>query len=437
MPIRFLGGKPRAGKSWRATKYLFAELTQGKRHIVTNLPLKLDVLQETVFDRGFNVHVLDRITVLDETNTLEFYRHRGRGLVLPLRVNDRGEQDEIVPLDVSALDPESPNFAGPYHAQGVLYLIDEIHTFFNAHKWKKVSTAALWYSSQHGKLGDDVWCITQSISNVVKQFRDLAQAFHYMRNRAKEKKGMFTMGTGIEEIVFLHPVEPGSMDEPVEGPFAHKLDEIANCYDTSAGVGVAGHAQADKGRNRKGVSIRWVYAAAAVVIVGFWVAAHYIPKLWGDKGKTVMRDVVGIHSPTLSPVAPLAPLPEFSAEVVKVTRRNSIDAADLQLVEKDNLPTVRGYAVRNGKASVYLSDGRVLTEQSGDFAEIRRTDVVLADGTRLFLKSPLSSDRQTIRAETGADSALAPPRKGRALGGLAPGGVPLLQSSEKSVAAPQ
>jgi len=112
----------------------------------------------------------------------------------------------------------------------------------------KTGKGCLFYLSQHRKLKDDIICITQSIGNVDKQFRSVAEDFSVMRNEYTAKlrpfrgRGRFTRKT-YEQYT-------GDTSRQVPFEISHfRLDAagIASCYNTSAGVGILNDSNPCKG----------------------------------------------------------------------------------------------------------------------------------------------------------------------------------------------
>jgi hypothetical protein len=74
--------------------------------------------------------------------------------------------------------------------------------------------------SQHHTLGDDVICITQSIGNVDKQFRSVAQDFMYVRNHGKESLpllgGLIRSVPTFSRQTYLEPYTGAPAQRPME-----------------------------------------------------------------------------------------------------------------------------------------------------------------------------------------------------------------------------
>ncbi|OAM88045.1 zonular occludens toxin domain-containing protein [Termitidicoccus mucosus] len=258
MSIHFISGKPGGGKTLYAVSRLIQSLVAG-RYVVTNIVLHVERLQCYLheFHPELNVHVLERVVMLDDEMLGEFWRYRRNDFTLSL---DCIKEDKTV-------DFSSVCEAGVFDVD---YYLDEIHIKFNARAWQKTGPQALNYLSQHRKLGDNVYCITQSIANVDKQFRSVAQDFSYIRNYRVEKFRGFTRGNNFERKTYLQPVS-GNGDEYVEKETFTLRKSIADCYDTSGGVGMAGGGSADKGKKAKGIPLKWAGAFAIVaVLVGAW-----------------------------------------------------------------------------------------------------------------------------------------------------------------------
>lgn len=397
MSSRFIGGKPRGGKTLRMVWFLVQTLINTQKNIVTNLPLRLDALQEYCEEHGIKALVFHRVRVLTLDETDEFYRYRGRDSkgndhVIGLRYDakDPREVDSKMPLDIEPLRED------PQLALGVDYFIDEVHVHFNARKYQKVADVALWYMSQHAKLSDEVWLCTQSISNVVKQFRDLAQEFRYVRNRRKEKFGAFKSGNNFVERVHLEMVQPGTDREPIEtNEYELDAEGIASLYDTSAGVGVAGGGSADKGKDAKGLPYWTVWAGFAAVMALAWWGAGYVPQLLNSG----LKEVSGLNSKgagvKVTPVRPGGVPPVVAVPAVTDRKPIAVDqlsrdveGAKVQPPPHQQQVWVDGYLVRGNRITLRLSDGRVLTEDDGEIVRVTRNFAMLRDGKKIYLRKP-------------------------------------------------
>lgn len=271
MSIHFISGKPRGGKTLYSVSKIIESLVAG-RYVVTNVALHLERLQIYMHEKypDLNIHVLERVVMLDDEMLGEFWRYRRNNFTMSL---DCVKDDKTI------------DFASVYDAQcfNTDFYLDEVHVKFNARSWQKTGPQAINYLSQHGKLGDNVFMITQSIANVDKQFRSVAQDFSYIRNYRVEKFRGFTRGSNFERKTYLQPAT-GNNDIPVEKE-SFTLDlAIADCYDTSGGVGMPGGAPADKGAKAKGIPLKMVAVGlAAVAALAFYVVGWLLPSFISKK----------------------------------------------------------------------------------------------------------------------------------------------------------
>lgn len=220
-------GKPGSGKSRYATGKLIEQLVTTTRHIVTNLPLRLGELNAYLQEHHPELApgVLDRITMLEDDDLGRFWEVRG-----------------------------------PDPALGVAYFLDEAHIKFNARDWASVRRECINYLSQHRKMGDAIYAITQSPGNLDKQFRSIAEDFTRLSNGYTRQYGMFKARGRFYTHSFYH--EPQGNSEPYhKGTFSLDPDGIAKCYDTAKGIGVHG-TTADIGRRAKGIPVLWVFPMA-------------------------------------------------------------------------------------------------------------------------------------------------------------------------------
>jgi len=241
-----------------------------KRPIVTNITIDLDKLQHYLHDLDISLQVSERVYLLDEDQTRSFYLYRGPLVLDCPPIINKGDED--------VMPDYRPSIEHPVAGRGVVYYIDEIHLFFNSREWMKTGKRAIYYLSQHRKLNDTVHCITQSINNVDKQFRSLAQDFSYVRNHRVEKFKGFRRGNGFVETVYLQPVTSG-LEEPSE-KHTFSLDlKLADCYRTAGGVGLPGSNSGDAGKKVKGLSLRWVWVGLGAALLVLAVILFQAPAI--------------------------------------------------------------------------------------------------------------------------------------------------------------
>lgn len=249
------------------------------------------------------------------------------------------------------------------------------------------------YLTQHRKLGDEVWAMTQSPGNLDKQFRSLAQDFRKLRNERLIKLGMFR---GFDRFTCRHfDVEPsGKQEAYYTERFQLDAEGIGSCYDTARGIGVQGN-KADIGARAKGVTIGWGVAAIVAVCLSVLLVPKMLAAYFLDgKAKPAVQ----------SPSREVKP-----AEPEKVTQANGSPESAPPL-------WVVGFLIRGDKVQVALSDGRTLVEGEPGLSRVDRAGVIY-NGKRIFMR-PVQPSEKAVQAQnqqpaTIANSAIATGPKSR------------------------
>jgi len=348
MPIHFISGKPRGGKSLYAVKLIVDELVYGTRPVFTNVPLVLSelnsYLQKQFPDKSVNL--FERVRLLTDDEAAKFWCYRPHGVEIPCLSKEDWAKGK------------RPDYVGVID-DGVFYAIDEVHNFFNSRNWMETGRDVLYYLSQHAKLGDTVLAITQHVGNVDKQFRSVTQDYTYLRNLAKERMGVFKMPGVFLRKTYLQPATDTS--KPMEtGTFRLDVSGLAACYNTAVGVGIHGR-QADKLEKKKGLS--WVWFAVGVPIV-VMIALHYGPRALANAFSPKSMMALGAGStgkPEVPTVGKEYPVPQSvqramtNAGVVapELLRSNFSAIVPAELF-------VTGYSIFGSNLIFTLSDGRVV-----------------------------------------------------------------------------
>jgi len=398
--VHFISGKPGAGKSYWSTKVVLDVLQNTFKAVVTNLPLRVpEICAELVKRCGNDRCASSRIVLLAPEDTGQFWLVYGRGLRLDenerytvqlpggrtaTKLNFKARFDaaalalEKQAAKIKLLAETSKADAAeileatidPPWDGGVCYVIDEAHEFFNSRDWKDLEGQkgrdALHYLSQHRKLGDEIYFVTQHVRNVDTQLRRVAQDYTYCRNHRKEKLpllgGLFrsvpiiTVSTYLEEFTGA----PGQLAMATDW-FRLQPDSIGKCYDTAAGVGVRGMA-ADTGEKSKGLSPVWLLVAVLVFAFGLW----YIPDaVAGMAGKTAQdRRVVALQTNSIaagSPSGSVSPAgPVQSASPNAGTVRAGGALLEVGVAQPVFLTGVAGLPGQKD-SQIFLSNGRTLT----------------------------------------------------------------------------
>lgn len=414
MAIHVVLGKPGSGKSRYVTGKVIQELREGKRNIVTNLPLNLgrlnEYLQETYPKE--DIRVLQRVRIMTDDEMRRFWTIRGQKDAptnypedLPPFLEwykgfpfEEGQQITQDLLERVAAHKESArqqydtairdlqrkrtewisNFGTIEGTEGVVYFLDEAHIAFNARDWATFGREALHYLSQHRKLGDDVWPITQAPGNLDKQFRSVAQDFTVLKNDYKARYSIFK-GRGRFVWKSYNQEPSGNMEPFMRGTFELDPTGIASCYDTARGIGVHG-SKADIGVKAGGISIWW----AAVGVLVLVSSILWVPKLLSGVVASKM-DKSGKRVEAKGNMEK----PHQQAKV------NTVVSQPQPAIQKPQVPevTVIAYAFDGRGPIVWLSDGTI--HRRDTIKAVYQNAVEMTDGTMLKFaarKPPPASD---------------------------------------------
>ena len=247
-----LTGKPGAGKSYFATRVIIAEIMEGKnRPIVSNVPINKEKLREYT-RKDFYYYPLETYT-----DNKAFFTNRGYYQIDDLPCTEN--------IDFAPLLKEDD--------EGVLFIIDEAHLYFNARNWKHMPQATISYITTIRHVGDSLIWMCQKFTDIDSQIRGKTQAFHLLRNLEKEKIGMFKRGTGFRCYQYQeerHIETHGSGTNPPSQDFTYPFDiKVAECYNTS--LFNKAH---DKKYRIKAIPLNYIiYAVITLVVAGiYWVS---------------------------------------------------------------------------------------------------------------------------------------------------------------------
>jgi len=345
--ITFIFGKPGGGKSLLAVRKIAEELRTTTRCVVTNLPLdpgKLNAfMQETYGD--VDVGVVQRVRLLDEESTKQWWRYRR---------SPEGYDQDLPPPDeqTGATSCRWGDFAP------ALFVLDEIHIQFNSRSWAQTGRAAIYYLSQHRKIGDDVIMISQNPEQVDRQLRMLTQDWIHVRNLGKEQfSRYFKLPRRILWRSFASQPTSGREACQISGSFGVDEKGLANCYATMAGTGIMA-TEAKEIDKRRGMPFWWIALPIVAIAIGIsYTGEGYGAILRWITGKTIAQTHAGQHpASSTPPPAPAAPA------VIKYIEQPSTPAP--QVATKTLSPLV-AMAKMNGKWIAHLADGRVFKEGQG------------------------------------------------------------------------
>lgn len=355
-------------------KLIIEELRGTERRIVTNLAIIPENLAEMLHDKyGETFNLLERLHLIDDDEIEFFYCHRGAGLeTLRIDVDKKGK-------------PEKFDIGTAQESGGVFYILDEVHLKFGARNWQNMGNAAIYYSSQHRKLGDDVILITQAPKMVDTTFRNLAQDYTVLRNHALEMLLFFKQPKIFTRQTFLNL--PTANEQPQEkGTFRLDLD-VANCYDTSQGVGIHSRGDADTKEDRRKGLPWWVGVILFILLIYLLAqipsaCGKFVAGKVGDTSEYLV-DKNGTDLDNDDKNATISPTNSVSVTTVANISTNAASFVDSPAFEET---VVTGYLVKGSyldgtfEFKAVLSNGKVLSLQDGELSNIYRTHVVDADG---------------------------------------------------------
>jgi hypothetical protein len=287
-------GLPGDGKSYYMMIVLEEIITKTTLPIVTNIDVFTGEIAQCLHDKygkSFDVHSRFRFITKAQSKTFWRYRHG-----YELQASGEGKNQTT---NYDTMREDDP---------GCAYFIDEVHISFNARMWAQTGADALEYTSQHRKLGDELWLISQRPAQVDSQMRGLCAVYIAMKNLSHRnlKLGPFSFNFPRSLAAMCTPTEckPGTKPDVVMWENTFKVDPkyYGSWYNTAAGVGMKGHGKADKdGPRKKGLSVYWLYGAAVVFIL----AACSLPFL-ARKGVVVgMESRISAAAVSLPPPSPL------------------------------------------------------------------------------------------------------------------------------------
>jgi len=350
-------GKPRGGKTYFSIKKSVEWLANDPRPIIGNAAWILPELNAYFLENHpeKQINVFEKLTILDDQQTRRFWTYRPYGVRIPCLTKEQWKEEKIP--DYTSRNEKD---------KGVIYIIDEIHNYFNSRAWQETGRDVLFYMSQHGKLGDTVIWITQDLDNVDNQFKSVTQDFTEVLNLKKVRISKFKMPALFVWKTRTSDKESAAVVE--SGSFT--LDpKIARCYDTSKGVGIMGNGIADKFEKLKGIPW-WVGAVGLVALVA--AAFTILPKLaFHFLGKTL--------APATSAAKAVR---SVSTNVVSITHTAPGVLAVVPQLATNEVFLV-GRALIKRKIYVVLSDGRTFNLGDGHCTFVDRESVVI-DGREYF-----------------------------------------------------
>ena len=348
--------------------------------------------------------MMARLHMLNRDQVHYFWRNR------PINPKETGRKD--APLDFQ--EEIDYALAHPKEERGCVYFIDEAHIPFDSYNWDKLAGDVSFYVSQHGKLKDDVFLITQHLDKLAKRLKLDCQYYIEVVYKRRQtwlgfQKGYHFMASGWTGGI---PENEHAKRKPnTKWPFFPQ-SAVLKCYDSTAGFGVVGTGTEYGEQHFQGLP-PWALWLVIVLVLGgvhhvvFRMAPAAITS-WRAKRSSSPENVAkkeeekkknenksaseknqstGNGVPTSSGASgpPFASATVFAVPEKPIPLSAQIPVANTGAGE---LLWVRGksVAVINGNLRYYiqLSDGRQLTHLDGTVRRVGPNYVDLVDGRRLW-----------------------------------------------------
>lgn len=359
-----LTGKPGAGKSYFATRLIIAEICKGQnRPIVSNVPINVPKLREYC-QRDFYYYPLETYT-----DNKAFFTNRGSYHIENLPSTENVDFEPLLKAD----------------DEGVLYIIDEAHLYFNARNWKHMPQATISYITTIRHVGDSLVWMCQKFSDIDSQIRGKTQAFHLLRNLEKEKIGIFKRGTGFRCYQYQqeHEIEGhGKQGINASQDFTYPFDlKVAQCYNTSLF-----NKSHDKKYRIKAIPLNYiVYVVFTLSVIGiYWIWDKGFASIMGDTvgGLTDMASINSVETvqniagPDILPVAdPIIDSVQFESQYYEVPKyifgmnEQTSQGSSFIEMEKEAYEREKSFWFGlNRKCKLTFISDKVTKEQTNDFA---------------------------------------------------------------------
>lgn len=300
MPIHLVCGKPGGGKGLHYARKFEEVLTRTESPIVTNFAIELlpwvngkgkpqlGLLAYLRYKYHGNTFFSDtRIFRITDEQASKFYLYRPvrdfdkKGVVYHLEeaeayYKETRDGDRVVSsFDLSIFGRSSP----------CVYFIDEAWAFWASRHWQKTGDGVQAYNSQHRKAGDEVYIATQHTKQIDPAIPRLCQDFQVCRNGSLLRMGIFRQPSTFKVSIFEDAPTGSIMQKPMATEkFKADFKGLAQTYDTTGGVGLAGRLSGDSPK-AKGLPF-WVLPilGCLVPVIAYFVLAHGFK--WGVKQVT-------------------------------------------------------------------------------------------------------------------------------------------------------
>jgi len=346
-------GLPGDGKSYYMMTVIERVLRDTNLTIITNIQCFPEEIANSLHEKygnSFNVH--SRFRFLTAAETLRFWRYRN-GYNLPVIGN---ADDKDAETDWAKL---------PEGFEGVYYLIDEVHVHFNARRWAKTGTDALNYISQHRKLGDNVYLISQRPKQVDSQMRGLCGTYIQMRNLGhRQLKWMgvsWTFSRSLHARAYPEECKGPTSEDLLMWTESFKVDPkyYGAWYNTAAGVGIKGNAADTKQHKPKGVPFAVLLTVFALLVCAAFTIPYFM-----RKATAASLNKLDSYADLASPEIKTAPSAQVQhAPPVEPKELHGATTSTNAPLEVSNIKSF--HVGRTGFVTIRLKDNSTITSADG------------------------------------------------------------------------
>lgn len=394
------------------------DLARTNRTVVTNLPINLEGLMEVMNEQHSGTgpeagqwtiqSLQSRIyQISDVSEVRRYYQCRGFGWYLIAIDDDEYNQErrpdwsvvyryrekvddgrERVPLyKLTKKTVERLYSEGEVERKLIseippcAFKVDEAGDYFAKNSAKHLGACYPYYQRMKrkiGTIGDDTVMACQYAKQIDLELREQANDWMFLVNWAARRKGIFHLPR--KATWAKYPTVPQKGDSPMlTGFFAIDGKSWGRTYDTSAGVGIEGGFQADKGQKVGGISWMWIP-------VMFCVALYLVSQSPRGISGMFRYWFLERNHPTVAAVSPV-PAPVVSTPISVVSPlTNSV----VRHEKKDELE-LESLAFLEGVVFFYWGDGSVTRSKDKRFGGLLKTghkyDGVRWDGKDYWLSS--------------------------------------------------
>jgi hypothetical protein len=288
--------------------YLVEDLIRTERYIVTNIPIKwpelAEYLQKTCEKRGLRVPDINRrLLQLDKVETLYFWRYRSGGFVLP-------EWDGKTPDGKMLTEKELLEQTEDYfmqigqelaYSKPVSYYISEVHRYYNAKRFQRISVMAEIYLTHHRHLHDEVYFDTQFPRQVAVLVRELTEEWHRLRNDYNRVIGVVKMRPRIRMKSFYDLPSPSSVPFATRNIYIEE-DGVAGCYESTGALGaIERTTDVEEKKKAKGIPLPIFLIGILVLVIAFTIGIFQLPNLLAKKMTIDLENTpISIDKPDMS-----------------------------------------------------------------------------------------------------------------------------------------